>query len=161
MEKGDENAKYYVVEFLAPADPVGALQKISTIKFATEQSRCRLQSLIARRLAKIDFDEGETVAESITDPGIRAGTLARLADLLPEKDKQRKQAILLRAAVQARAAAEPSDRVRQSGEVAARLLEIGETDQAKELFAEGLRLAKEVKDVSGSARRLRGAAGTG
>ena len=99
VERGDENAKYYVVEFLAQADPVGALQKISTIKFPTEQSRCLLQSLIARRLAKTDFDERETVAESIADPGIRASTLARLADLLPEKGKQRKQAILACAAV--------------------------------------------------------------
>ena len=46
VEKGDENAKYYVIEFLTPADPVGALQKIAAIK---EQSRARLQSLAARR----------------------------------------------------------------------------------------------------------------
>ena len=97
VAKGDENAKYFVVEFLTPADPVGALQKIAAIKFPTEQSRARLQSLAARALARTDFDEGETVAESIADPGIRAGTLAHLADMLPASEKPRKLAILERA----------------------------------------------------------------
>jgi hypothetical protein len=148
VEKGDENAKFWTVQFLIPADPVGALQKIGAVKFSTEQSRARLQSLAARALARTDFDEGETVAESIADPGIRAVTLAHLADLLPEDQKQRKLAILERAAVQARATSTPSDHVNALGKVAARLLELGKSDEAKALFAEGLRNAKKFKDES-------------
>ena len=146
--KGDDGSKFFVVQFLIPADPVGALQKMGTIKFPTEKSRSRLQSLTARALGRTDFDEGETVAESIVDPGMRAGTLAHLADLLPDKEKPRKLAILDRAAVQARATSTPSDHVHQLGEVAGRLLELGEINKAKELFAEGLRHAKTFNDVS-------------
>ncbi len=152
VDKGDEDGKFGAVKFLIPADPVGALQKIGAVKFDAEQSRSYLQSLVARSLARRDFDEGETVAESIVDPGIRAGTLARLADLLPDKEKQRKLAILERAAVSARATSTPSDHVYALGEVAGRLLELGEVDKAKALFAEGLRHAKEFEDV-GSQRR--------
>jgi carboxypeptidase family protein len=148
VEKKDEGAKFFVVQFLIPADPVGALQKIGAIKFTNEKSRARLQSLTARALARTDFEEGESVAESIADPGVRAGTLAHLADLLPANDKKRKLAILERAAVQAKATSTPSDHVYQLGEVAGRLLELGEIDKAKELFAEGLRHAKQFKDVS-------------
>ena len=71
--KKDEGAKFFVVQFLIPADPVAALQKIGEIKFPNEKSRARLLSLVARALAKSDFLEGESVAESITDPGVRAG----------------------------------------------------------------------------------------
>ncbi len=72
VDKGDENGKFVAVQLLIPADPVGALQKIGAVKFPIEQSRSRLQSLAARSLARTNFDEGETVAESIVDPGIRA-----------------------------------------------------------------------------------------
>ena len=79
VEKRDEGAEFFVVQFLIPADPVGALQKIGEIKFPSEKSRARLQSLAARELARTDFEEGETVAESIADPAVRAelGTSGR------------------------------------------------------------------------------------
>ena len=147
-EKREENAKFFVIQFLIPADPLGALQKIGTVKFPNEKSQGRLQSLVARAVARTDFEEAETVAESIVDPGIRAGTLAHLTDLLPATEKGRKLAILERAAVQARATSTPTSHIYQLGEVAGRLLELGEIDKAKELFAEGLRQAKEFTDVS-------------
>jgi Carboxypeptidase regulatory-like domain len=148
VEQKDEGAKFFVVQFLIPADPVGALKKIDAIKFPTEKSRARLQSLAARALARSDFEEGESVAESITDPGVRAETLAHLADLLPANDKQRKLAILERALFQAKATSTPSDHVYQLGELAGRLLELGEIQKAKEVFAEGLRRAKQFKESS-------------
>jgi Carboxypeptidase regulatory-like domain len=148
VAKGDESGKLFVVQFLMPVDAVGALQKIGLIKFPTEKSRARLQSMAARALARNDFEEGETVAESIADPGIRAGTLAHLADLVPGAEKQRKLGILERALIQAKATIAPSDFVYQVGEVAGRLYELGETAKAQELFAEALARAKQATDVS-------------
>jgi hypothetical protein len=152
VEKKDEGGKFFVVQFLMPADPVGALQKIGTIKFPTEKSRARLQSKAARALARTDFEEGETVAESIADPGTRAGTLARLADMLPASEKTRKLAILERALIQAKAASTPSDFINQVGQVAGRLHELGETEKARELFAQALDRAKQSKNVSAQQR---------
>ena len=148
VAKGDEDGKSFAAQFLIPADPVVALQKIGAIKFPTEESRARLQSIAARVLARTDFEEGETVAESIADPAIRAGTLARLADLVPGAEKQRKLGILERALIQAKAANSPADFVYHVGEVAGRLLELGEIKKAKQLFAEGVRHARDFKDVS-------------
>ena len=147
MVKADEDGKFFAAQFLIPADPVGALQKIDTIKFPSEESRARLQSMAAR-LARSDFREGETVAESIADPGIRAGTLARLADVLPGSEAPRKLAILERARIQALAAKAPTDFVYHVGEVAGRLFELGASEQAKELFAQALPRAKQSRDVS-------------
>ncbi len=148
VEKRDEGGKFFVIQFLLPADPLGAMQKMSAVKFPSEKARGRLQSLVARAVAGSDFEEGETLAESIADPGIRAGTLAHLADLLPASEKQRKLAILDRALIQAKAANPPTTRVYQSGEVAGRLLELGETSKARALFAEALAQANQSKDVS-------------
>ena len=50
--------------------------------------------------------------------------------------------------IQAKATSTPNARVYQSGEVAGRLLELGETSKARALFAEGLAHAKQSKDVS-------------
>ncbi len=148
VEKKDEGGKFFVIQFLLPADPLGALQKMSAVNFPSEKARGRLQSLVARAVARTDFEEGETLAESIADPGIRAGTLAHLADLIPASEKQRKLAILERALIQAKATSTPTARVYQSGEVAGRLHELGETLKARALFAEGLEHAKQAKDVS-------------
>ncbi len=148
VEKRDEGAKFFVVQFLIPADPVGALRKIGEIKFPSEKSRGRLQSLAARALARTDFDEGETVAESIADPAVRAGTLAHLTDMLPGGEKQRKLGILERALIQAKATSTPSDFVYHVGEVAGRLFELGEVAKARELFTEALARAKQSKDIS-------------
>jgi hypothetical protein len=148
VAKADEGGKFFAVQFLLPADPVGALQKIGTIKFPTEKARSRLQSMAARALARTDFEEAETVAESIGDPGIRAGTLARLADMLPGSEKARKLAIVERALIQAKAASTPSDFIYHVGEVAGRLHELGETERARELFVQALSRAKQSKDVS-------------
>ena len=159
--KKDDGAKFFVIQFLIPADPVSALQKIGEVKFPTEKSRARLQSLAARRWRGSDFEEAESVAESITDAGVRAGTLARLADLLPAEDNKRKLAILERALVHAKAASTPSERVSRSGDVAVRLLELGEVEKAKTIFAEGLSQAKGFKDTSVGAQVVRCVSGSG
>jgi Carboxypeptidase regulatory-like domain len=148
VAKGDEGSKYFVIRFLIPADPIGALEKVGAVKFPTEKSQSVIQGLIARALARRDFEEAETVAESIVDAGAHAGTLARMADLVPNTERQRKLALLERATIQAKATTDPSDRVYQLGQVASRLYELGEVDKAKALCAEGLRRAKESNDQS-------------
>jgi hypothetical protein len=148
VEKKDEGAKYFVTRFLVAADPVEALRKIDAVKFPNERSRSALISLVARTLAKTDLDEAETVAESIGHPGIRAGTLAYLVDLVAPSDRRRKLDLLSRATVQAHATTEPADRIFQLGEIAVRLLELGEIEKARELFADGRRRAMEFPDRS-------------
>ena len=88
------------------------------------------------------------MAESIADPGIRAGTLARLADMLPGREKARKLAILERALIQAKAASEPDGFAYRVGDVAGRFFELGETGKAKELFALALARAKQTDVVT-------------
>jgi hypothetical protein len=146
--RGDDNTRFSVLRMMARADPAGMLQRLATAKVPDGKARSLLQSKAARALAETDLEEAEAVAESITDAGIRAGTMARLADMLPLAERGRKVALLGRAAIHAGAAIDPSDRMRQLGDVAVRLQEVGETERAKALFAEGDRLAHEFKSQS-------------
>ncbi|MFI5459023.1 MAG: carboxypeptidase regulatory-like domain-containing protein [Isosphaerales bacterium] len=147
-QRGDDNTRAWVLRFMAPADPVGVLQRLETAKIPDVRIRSSIQSMAARALADTDLEEAAAVAESIADAGTRAGTLARLADRLPGTQRERKLALLDRAAVHAKGTIDPSDHVRQLGEVAVRLYELGEVDKAKALFAEGVRLARQFKDKS-------------
>ncbi len=89
-----------------------------------------------------DPEEAAAIAETIADPAYRAGTLVNLADVTPDADRARKLALLDRAALQARAAALSSNKLFQMGEVAERWLEMGESDKARALFAEGRKLVE-------------------
>jgi hypothetical protein len=64
-----------------------------------------------------------------------------VADALPEQDRKRKLALLDRAALQAKAATPVPLRVRQMAEVAERWYELGDTEKAKTLLNEAIRLA--------------------
>ncbi|HKI19699.1 MAG TPA: carboxypeptidase regulatory-like domain-containing protein [Isosphaeraceae bacterium] len=147
-ERGDDNTRAWVLRFMVPADPVGVLQRLEMAKLPDVRIRSSIQSMAARALADTELEEAVAVAESIADAGTRAGTLARLSDRLPGTQRERKLALLDRAAVHAKGTIDPSDHVRQLGEVAVRLYELGEVDKAKALFAEGVRLARQLKDKS-------------
>ena len=105
-------------------------------------------------LARTDFEEATAVAESIADPATRAWALVHLADRLPAAERDRKLALLARALLQARTAADQADRLLQMGEVAERWYELGEVDKAKALFAEGLQIARQFTDKTDFKRGL-------
>ena len=62
---------------------------------------------MARALARSDPARAEKVAESIDSPGTRGAALVAVADALPTEARDRKLALLARAAVHAKAAKEP------------------------------------------------------
>jgi hypothetical protein len=145
-EKGDDPTKSRFLEALLSADPAGVLQKLEAVKFKSEGSRLRLLREIVLALAERDPEEAATVAESITDPATRSWALVRLSDQLPDSGRERKLALLDRALQQARIASVQGDRLMQMGEVAERWHELGEVDRAKDLFAEGLKIAGQFTD---------------
>jgi len=148
LAKGNDSTKYWALKAIVPADPIKVLEQLDSIKFESANSRDLIRNQIVRFLARTDIDEASAVAESIADPGQRAGTLIELVDSLPDTQRARKLSILAEAALQAKAAPNLEDRLFQMGEVAVRWHELGEIQKAKALFAEGRTLAGQLAGKS-------------
>ncbi len=97
-------------------------------------------------LSRTDFEEATALAESIADPATHAWALVRLSDRLPASERERKLALLARSLLEARTAVDRADRVFQMGEVAERWYEMGETEKARALFAEGLQIVGQMTE---------------
>jgi hypothetical protein len=72
--------------------------------------------------------------------------LIDVVDALPATRRDRKLAVLDRAALHARAAPDPAQRLWRLGDAAELLYELGAVEKAKALFAEGLRTANQMSD---------------
>ena len=79
-------------------------------------------------------------------PGRDSGALIQLADRVPDTQRQRKLALLDRALQQARITVDQSERLTEMGDVAERWLELGQSDKARALFAEALKIASQFTD---------------
>ena len=145
-QEDQDNGKHSVLSSLATVDSARVLGMLESVKFKSEGWKNRLHRELVLILARTDFEEATAVAESIANPGTRASAMVRLADRLPGTERDRKLALLARALLQARIAADPGDRVLQMGEVAERWFELGEVEKAKALFAEGLQIAGQLTD---------------
>jgi len=133
IARKDQEATGRALISLAVADPVGALQKLEAEDVTTPLLATQAKTSVARALARSDPDRAQKVADSIVDSAMaRIRTLAAVADALPREARDRKLALLARAAVQAKAAKDPVS----VGICALRLHELGEKEKAKALVAE-------------------------
>jgi hypothetical protein len=141
---GDDRAKYETLQVLVDADPAGVLENLESAKFASNVWESRIRNRIAVALAGTDLEEATSIAESISEPALRAGALIDVAEALPAEQRPRKLALLDRAALHAKAVPDAADRLQRFGEAAEQFHELGEVEKAKSLFAEGLRLANQM-----------------
>jgi hypothetical protein len=144
LAKGTDTAKSWALRSLMAIDPAAALEALERTTFERPRVQSSLRRMLAKELARDDLEEATAVAESIAAPSTRAGALVELSDELPSAQRTRKVELLDRALVSARAESEPVLRLWQLGEVAERLLELGEAERAKALFAEGRAVAEKL-----------------
>ncbi len=88
--KGDDAAKFRALDIERWLNPAGLLEQVQTTRFDLGSSADFLRGRAALALAAQDPEEAEAIAETIADPGRRAGTLIDLVDALPAKEKVRK-----------------------------------------------------------------------
>jgi hypothetical protein len=93
--------------FLALADPAGVLRKLEAGVIRNPRMTSSIQYQVVRALARTDPARAEEVAEAIEVPDIRAMALMVLADTLPTEERDRKLALLARAAIQAKTSKAP------------------------------------------------------
>jgi Carboxypeptidase regulatory-like domain len=137
LEKGDTNGKVRVLEVLARVDPARTLEltegKTLTEPFLKGMFRMR----VAAALLESAPDEALAVAESIDDPAARAFALLKAVDALPATEKAKKQELLDRALISAKAAREPTGiRLVLTGQVAEHWLDMGLAEKGTALLRE-------------------------
>src|SRR5262249_13883298 len=93
-------------------------------------------------------EEARDVIESMQAPYLKAFAYVEASDALPATEPGRKRALLEQAAVQAQGAKEPQFRLAAIGQVADRLLELGETERATKLLREGQSVAGELPNAA-------------
>jgi len=103
LAQKDEDAAYRALTHLAPADPLGVLQKLETEDIVTPLRVQQMKLWMVQTLARGDLAQAEKVAESIDLPWAQSEALGALAGALPMEARDRKLALLARAEVQAKA----------------------------------------------------------
>jgi hypothetical protein len=147
LSQGKDSDKVWALRSLMTFDPAKTLEILGQTAFQENESRQGiLRRELANRMARDDVEEAAAVAESITTAFWRAQALALVYDHVARGERARKLDMLDRAQVSLRAVHEPALRITAIGDVAGRLFDLGETDRAQTLFAEGLALTEQLKD---------------
>jgi hypothetical protein len=144
--------KNRVLLAFAQADPTEALRTLEEARTSGLTATAQIKSEIVRALARTDPGNAEAVAEAIEVPDIRATALLAVCDALPASQRDHKLALLNRVSAQIKAGAPAAMPLYQLGEAAERWYELGEKEKAKALFADGLRLANEMRGKPNSLR---------
>ncbi len=152
VETGDDRTKYRTLAALVNADPAGVLEKLESARFSEKGPESRLRVDIVVAMAASDPEEALAVAEAIADPRVRAAAIIRAIDTLPDSQRGRKVTLLDRAALHARATPDPVQRLREMGDVAARLYDLGEVARSKALFSEAQTTANRLPDKTDTQR---------
>ena len=144
LARGKDSPKAWALRSLMVFDPAAALEALERTTFQqTEYYQSFLRSELSRKLARSDPEEAAAVAEGIPQAFRRAEALVEICVRLPH-DQPRKRELIDRALLAARAEPEPKWKVWQLGEAAELLLDLGEIDRARAVFAEGRPIAEQL-----------------
>jgi hypothetical protein len=146
VEQQNSRAQYRVLMALAAADPAGVQQKMAATESLDPRTKAFISLQVVRAVTLSDPAGAETVAEAILEPNGRARALVAVFDALPDQERKHNLALLDRAALHAKAATAPGDRVFLMSEVAERWYELGEKEKAKTLLNDALRIANTALD---------------
>ncbi len=133
---GDHATRARTLELLARVEPGRVLAWIATGNREDAWLADHLRRLAARRLAGSSPEEVAAVVEAIRDDHQRALAALDAADALPKADRAAKLGWIDRALRDARAIADPADRVATVAGVADRLIDLGQVDRAAWLLEE-------------------------
>ncbi len=143
LAKGEDSPKSWALRSLMVFDPAAALGALERTTFRkTEYYQSFLRRVLVRAMAGDDPEEAAAVAESIPEAYRRAEALVDVCLGMPDGQRAKKRQLIDRALLSARAEPEPKWKVWQLGEAAELMLDLGETDRAKAIFAEGRPIAE-------------------
>lgn len=149
LEKGDTNDKVRVLEVLARVDPARTLELTEGNTLTEPFLKAMIRQRVAAAMVESAPDEATAIAESIDDPAGRTLALFKVVEALPAIEKAKKQEILDRALVSAKAAREPTGiRMLLTAEVAEKWLDMGLTEKGTALLREIQPDAEQLPDAA-------------
>ncbi len=136
--------EYRTLQLLARIDPTRAMEIAEKAKFAEPMMRDGVKATAARRLLKDSPDEAMALIESLGDPIGRTNGYRQAVDLLPASEREKKQALLTQSLVHTQGIKDPALRLIFEGQIAGRLLNLGETERAIRILRQGQKVAGEL-----------------
>jgi uncharacterized GH25 family protein len=147
LAKDNAGEKLRPLEMLAKLDPARVLELIDKKPFKESWYDDYLRRAVAQRLLKDSPDEARTVIEAMQSPESRASGYLDLADALPADKRAEKLELLGQALLHGRNVPEADHRLVAVSQVARRLRELGETEQAAKLLRGGQETARNLPTV--------------
>jgi hypothetical protein len=138
--RGQEGVR--TLELLARIDPPRALELVEKAKLPDPWMRDAVKWAVARRLLREGPEEAIEIIESLGDPMGRAMGYLKAEAVLPDSERAKKIDRLSQALLHARVIKDAEFRLVYLGQIAGRLLALGEADRGKALLREGRDVAK-------------------
>jgi len=142
LAHGSDAQKYSLVADAVQIDPAAVLERFETIKFTDPDYLNLARVQLVNALATDNLDEALAQAEVSTSADTRAYCYLGICDVRPDLEKTRVREFVDQALLNARAVKSPEERLRFYGQIADKLIDLGEKERARKLLAEEEELAK-------------------
>jgi hypothetical protein len=138
---GSFTQKFRMVAHAVHIDPAAVQEKLDTIKFIDPDYLNLARIQLVEGLATDSLDEALAQAEVCTSADSRAICYLEICEVRPDLGKRRMREILDQAVLNARAVKSPTDRLRIYGQIADKLIDLGERERARKLLREAEEIA--------------------
>ena len=143
------HAEEWAIELLGRIDPSRALEVAANAKPTKPERRDYLKARVAHHLLGASPDEALAIIGAAADPWIRADGYLQASDMLAGSERVHQgRERLEQALLHARSVENPAHRLIFHGKIAGKLLALGETARATELFTEGQMISGEMPVAS-------------
>ncbi len=144
LARGDDDARFLVLRDAADVDPASTIEWLDEAKFGDPESVDMLRLNLAAVVAHESLDEGMAILEASRSAYWRATGYVAILDETPGLAADRKRALLDQAIVNSKTATSPSNRFTVLGEIANRLIDLGDFERARSVLREGQELTRSI-----------------
>jgi hypothetical protein len=144
LAKGKDDDRLRSLENLAQTDPGRVLEEIEKKPFANPWYDDYLRRAVVKRVLHDSLEEARTIADAMRDPGFRVTAYLDLYAAIPAGAKAEQRKLLADALVHARSIPAADHRVIYLGQVAEKLLALGDKETASKILREGEEAAKQL-----------------
>ncbi len=141
LAHGDDNVKYRFLVDASAIDPHATIEWLDEAKFGDPELVDMARLDLAAELARESLDESTTIIEASGSANWRARGYLVLFDEAPNLTAERKRALLGQASLNSKTITSLDDRFSALGEIADRLIDLGDVERARAVLKEGQELA--------------------
>jgi protocatechuate 3,4-dioxygenase beta subunit len=144
LARGDDEQKYLFLRDAAAIDPHSTIEWLDGAKFGDADFADEVRSALAEAIADESLDEATAIIEAATSANTRAYGYVSLIDVTPNLAPERKRAFLDQAILHSKGVTPLLHRFNVTGQIADRLIGLGDVERARTLLREGQELARTI-----------------